>query len=109
MVSEETYSQAESAGRQYAEAVVETMVSVGVRNIHVDSSAFSPLSGQWAGDPVPSDILRSLDVADDNESAPDVIDAYESAYLDELNMELNRRGIRIVTDDDDEEATDDDE
>jgi hypothetical protein len=59
----------------------------------LDTLPCAPLSGEWAGEPTPSSVLAdigapaSLDDAERNA----LLDAYETAFLDESASEIERR------------------
>lgn len=45
-----------------------------------DTLPRAPLSGEWAGDPTPSDILEALDVDDDDDAVDDYLRMYEDGF-----------------------------
>jgi hypothetical protein len=61
-----------------------------------DTIPYAPLSGEWADDPLPSDILLRVGAdigqlaADD---AADILQAYEIAYTDAAWEEVERRAL----------------
>lgn len=46
----------------------------------VDLLPSSPLSGEWAGDPSPRDVLESFDLDEDDDLADEVLTAYEAGF-----------------------------
>jgi hypothetical protein len=46
----------------------------------LDALLSSPLSGEFAGDPLPIDILGTYGMNEDDDAASDVLSAYEDAY-----------------------------
>ncbi len=46
----------------------------------MDALPSSPLSGEWADDPLPRDVLDGLGLDEDDDAAEDVLRAYEDAY-----------------------------
>lgn len=45
-----------------------------------DQLPSAPLSGEWAGDPLPADVLASLDLDEDDVRADDLLSAFEDGY-----------------------------
>lgn len=54
----------------------------------IDSLPSSPLSGEWAGDSTPRDILAAVDVDEEDERAEDLLRAYEDAYSVGVSREV---------------------
>lgn len=50
----------------------------------------SPLSGEWADDPIPADVLGELNLDEDHELADDLLSEYESAYSEAWWAEVIR-------------------
>jgi hypothetical protein len=46
----------------------------------LDTLPCSPLSGEWAGDPVPADVLSALGVTHDSDATQDYLWAYEEGF-----------------------------
>jgi hypothetical protein len=46
----------------------------------LDTLPSSPLSGEWAGDPVPTDVLATLGVSHDSDAVDEYLDAYEMGF-----------------------------
>lgn len=55
-----------------------------------DTLPSAPLSGEWAGDPTPSDILEALDVDDDDDAADDYLRMYEDGFGVSVADEVER-------------------
>ena len=55
-----------------------------------DSLPSSPLSGEWAGDPLPRDVLADVGVDEDDDGADDVLSAYEDGFSRGAEEELVR-------------------
>lgn len=45
-----------------------------------DTFPQAPLSGEWAGDPTPADVLAELDVEPDDDAADDLLALYEDGF-----------------------------
>jgi hypothetical protein len=56
----------------------------------LDDFPGSPLSGEWAGDPLPNDVLASLDVDPDDAAVDDLLTAYEQGFTDAVAEEIER-------------------
>jgi len=56
----------------------------------LDSFPCSPLSGEWAGDPTPASVLADCGVAEDDDSADDVLSAFEDAFYQASSDEIER-------------------
>lgn len=46
----------------------------------LDELPSPPLSGEWAGDPTPRDVLASVGMSEEDDAADDVLTAYEDAF-----------------------------
>jgi len=56
----------------------------------MESLPSSPLSGEWAGDPTPASVLEDLGVDPDDDSADDLLSAYEDAFYSASSEEIER-------------------
>ena len=61
----------------------------------------SPLSGEWADGPLPRDVLAEIGLTEDDDSAEDMLTAYETAYVDAYIAEAQRSAAAMLADDDD--------
>jgi hypothetical protein len=46
----------------------------------LDTLPSSPLSGEWAGDPLPADVLEALEVSEEDDAADEYLSAYEDGF-----------------------------
>ncbi len=56
----------------------------------LDSFPCSPLSGEWAGDPLPADILEALGVDAGDDAADEYLSAYEQGFEQASADEIER-------------------
>jgi len=59
----------------------------------------APLSGEWAGDPSPRDILEQCGLSEDDDSADDVLSEYEQAFSEAWTAEAQRSALAMLPDD----------
>jgi hypothetical protein len=62
----------------------------------LDTLPSSPLSGEWAGDPVPADILSELGVEHDSDAAEDCLWAYEEGFS-QASQDMIEETARTMT------------
>ena len=58
----------------------------------------SPLSGEWGGDPSPSDILTELGTDEDDNAADDLLTEYESGFSQGYWAEVMRSAQATLSD-----------
>lgn len=68
----------------------------------LDALPCSPLSGEWAGDLLPRDVLEWYDVTEDDDSADDILRAFEDGYdrgvVDQVEHDAESIGyLRSIT------------
>ena len=56
-----------------------------------------PLSGEWADDPTPAGVLAQLGLDDMDDTAPDVLDAYEDAFSSAFWAEVIRAAEAVLS------------
>lgn len=71
----------------------------------IDQLPTCPLSGEWADDPLPGDLLYDWDVSEDDDAADDLLRAYESGFDAGVEAIVSRSarlilGLPVHTDDD---------
>lgn len=62
----------------------------------LDALPSSPLSGEWAGDPLPRDILAEFDLTEDDDAAEDILRAYEEGFSRGVVDEAQRSAYAIL-------------
>jgi hypothetical protein len=60
----------------------------------LDELPSAPLSGEWADDPLPRDVLGALGVDEDDDGAEDVLRAYEDGFSRGVTDEACRSAVR---------------
>ena len=62
----------------------------------LDTLPCSPLSGEWAGDPVPADVLSALDVSNDDDAADEYLTAYEDGFSQAAADEIEQTARKML-------------
>ncbi len=56
----------------------------------LDTFPAAPLSGEWADAPTPASVLAVLGVSEDDDAAPEYLDAYEQGFYTASQDEIER-------------------
>lgn len=56
----------------------------------LDTFPSAPLSGEWADAPTPATVLDALGVSEDDDAAPEYLDAYEQSFYSASADEIER-------------------
>lgn len=63
----------------------------------MDTLPCSPLSGEWAGDPVPADVLEALEVSDADDAADEYLSAYEDGFAQAAADQIEETARRMLS------------